>query len=479
MPPGAVGNFAASPPRTHAWRAADAGTPGTLFHHVAAVVSEAAVEAVEEEVEAVEGIPGCICSPQIHLYSKGRRLRAERGSCRAGGACPTRGVSNQGPGVSNQGRVQPGAWSNPGACPSRGRVSTSLPPQGLLELRGLLHDLPVANFNLLNYICQFLNEVQSYSCSNKMSCQNLATVFGPNILRAKAEDPHSIIGGAAVVQVLMLELIREHRSLFPREAGPCPARAPGKPQDPTLAAAARVPVSPCARQLSLPLIAERWGRPGSVSSLRDPREPPSPPPQSASKHWDQRVLGHRHTSSHPDSCLFPLPSTSYPLSPLHHHNHHHHQHQHHHHAARPGIPQPDPEPPRGAQDSIAAPATGLFPVHAPSSLLLQSCAADGPAVGALLPGRMEEEGACPWTAGAEDDVAVAEEEGAVPEEASGGSSEFQEEDSCLSVYDNMSRASLCQGMEAQSEAPHVHSHLTELRQQMTQQSAEYQATISR
>lgn len=27
-------------------------------------------------------------------------------------------------------------------------------PQGLEELRNLLHDLPVANFNLLNFICQ-------------------------------------------------------------------------------------------------------------------------------------------------------------------------------------------------------------------------------------------------------------------------------------------------------------------------------------
>lgn len=37
--------------------------------------------------------------------------------------------------------------------------------------------------------------MQSNSGSNKMSVQNLATVFGPNILRAKAEDPQSIVGG--------------------------------------------------------------------------------------------------------------------------------------------------------------------------------------------------------------------------------------------------------------------------------------------
>lgn len=89
--------------------------------------------------------------------------------------------------------------------------------QGLQELRSLLHELPVANFNLLKYICQFLNDVQSYSNINKMSIQNLATVFGPNILRPKAEDPESIIGGAAVVQHLMSELIREHTLLFSRE----------------------------------------------------------------------------------------------------------------------------------------------------------------------------------------------------------------------------------------------------------------------
>ncbi|KAJ8266000.1 hypothetical protein GJAV_G00124080 [Gymnothorax javanicus] len=89
--------------------------------------------------------------------------------------------------------------------------------QGLLELKRLLHDLPLANFNLLHYICRFLNEVQTFSSSNKMSTQNLATVFGPNILRPKAEDPESIIGGTAVVQQLMSELIRECSLLFVRE----------------------------------------------------------------------------------------------------------------------------------------------------------------------------------------------------------------------------------------------------------------------
>ncbi|XP_019903987.2 rho GTPase-activating protein 24 isoform X2 [Esox lucius] len=172
-----------------------------------------------------------------------------------------------------------------------GQKISSERKQGLLELHQLLHELPVANFNLLNYICQFLNEVQSYSNSNKMSTQNLATVFGPNILRPKAEDPESIIGGAAVVQQLMSELIREHRRLFSRETGeagdPCSSRPDSYPcqrwkGDPSKGAPAeqspqaeshdpglgvtderfcQPPLarhsSPCSRQLSLPLIAEK------------------------------------------------------------------------------------------------------------------------------------------------------------------------------------------------------------------------------
>lgn len=46
---------------------------------------------------------------------------------------------------------------------------------------------------------RFLDEVQSYSGINKMSVQNLATVFGPNILRPKVEDPLTIMEGELTV----------------------------------------------------------------------------------------------------------------------------------------------------------------------------------------------------------------------------------------------------------------------------------------
>uniref|UniRef100_A0A671QGM7 Rho GTPase-activating protein 22-like n=1 Tax=Sinocyclocheilus anshuiensis TaxID=1608454 RepID=A0A671QGM7_9TELE len=61
---------------------------------------------------------------------------------------------------------------------------------------------------------RFLDEVQSHSHENKMSVQNLATVFGPNILRPKVEDPVSMMEGTSQVQHLMTVLISEHERLY-------------------------------------------------------------------------------------------------------------------------------------------------------------------------------------------------------------------------------------------------------------------------
>ncbi|KAJ4926325.1 hypothetical protein JOQ06_008505 [Pogonophryne albipinna] len=88
---------------------------------------------------------------------------------------------------------------------------------GMKELRKLVEDLPRVNYNLLKYICRFLDEVQSYSGVNKMSVQNLATVFGPNILRPKVEDPVAIMEGTVLVQQLMAVLIGRQDVLFPLE----------------------------------------------------------------------------------------------------------------------------------------------------------------------------------------------------------------------------------------------------------------------
>nr|XP_683216.5 rho GTPase-activating protein 22-like [Danio rerio] len=86
--------------------------------------------------------------------------------------------------------------------------------EGIQELGKLVMTLPAANFNLLKYICKFLDEVQSHSHENKMGVQNLATVFGPNMLRPKMEDPVAIMEGTSLVQHLMTVLISEHDRLY-------------------------------------------------------------------------------------------------------------------------------------------------------------------------------------------------------------------------------------------------------------------------
>ncbi|NWV56744.1 RHG24 protein, partial [Daphoenositta chrysoptera] len=91
---------------------------------------------------------------------------------------------------------------------------------GLKELVKQVKSLPAVNYNLLKYICRFLDEVQSYSGVNKMSVQNLATVFGPNILRPKVEDPLTIMEGTVVVQQLMSVMISKHEELFPKDIDP-------------------------------------------------------------------------------------------------------------------------------------------------------------------------------------------------------------------------------------------------------------------
>ncbi|XP_040908393.1 rho GTPase-activating protein 22-like [Toxotes jaculatrix] len=294
--------------------------------------------------------------------------------------------------------------------------------QGLGELRNLLHELPVANFNLLNFICQFLNEVQSYSDNNKMSDQNLATVFGPNILRAKAEDPQSIMGGAALVHVLMLELIREHESLFAKVAPPISTRPPGGLHaSPSALRQPHLRPSPCLRQLSMPLIAERSREPGQATT--DPQSSSciySAAAKSDSSCGQKRLLGHRYTSSHPENCFYPLPSTSQPPQ---HHSDRHNIDYHQHHAGQ-GL--------SAANVQASTTSLQLQDISKPRLMIMGWAK--------VWPGPGEAE------AGFWSSAAAADREGAVPEAASGGSSEAQE-DSTPSAYDNLDRVSSRQRME--------------------------------
>ncbi|XP_068435823.1 rho GTPase-activating protein 24-like [Clinocottus analis] len=286
----------------------------------------------------------------------------------------------------------------------------------LAELRNLLHELPVANFNLLNFICQFLNEVQSYSGSNKMSGQNLATVFGPNILRAKAEDPQSVMRGAALVQVLMLELIREHGSLFAKIPATTSVRPPrGLHHSPSALRQPHLHPPPCLRQLSMPLIVERSGAPGQpAADEQNPSCAFSAAAKSDLSSSQKRFLGHRYTSSHPENCFYPLPSSTQPLQ---HHSDRHNIDYHQCHAGQ------------GPSSANVQASTNSLQDPAPDS----SKPRPTPASWAKAWPGPGEAGAGFWSSGA------TENDGAAPGAASGGSSEAQE-DSNLSLYDNLNRS---------------------------------------
>ncbi|XP_037637345.1 rho GTPase-activating protein 22 isoform X1 [Sebastes umbrosus] len=101
---------------------------------------------------------------------------------------------------------------------------------GITELSKQVKSLPQVNYNLLTYICKFLDEVQSHSNENKMSVQNLATVFGPNILRPRVEDPVTMMEGSSQVQLLMTVLISEHARLYQREEPETEVKTPQQHQ---------------------------------------------------------------------------------------------------------------------------------------------------------------------------------------------------------------------------------------------------------
>uniref|UniRef100_A0A671LUZ4 Rho GTPase-activating protein 22-like n=1 Tax=Sinocyclocheilus anshuiensis TaxID=1608454 RepID=A0A671LUZ4_9TELE len=58
---------------------------------------------------------------------------------------------------------------------------------------------------------RFLDEVQSHSNENKMGVQNLATVFGPNILRPKMEDPVAIMEETSQNQMEVKDQSQQHQ----------------------------------------------------------------------------------------------------------------------------------------------------------------------------------------------------------------------------------------------------------------------------
>ncbi|XP_054853927.1 rho GTPase-activating protein 25 [Eublepharis macularius] len=96
-----------------------------------------------------------------------------------------------------------------------GQLLSADETKGRQQLMKQLPLLPQDNYNLLSYICRFLYEIQQNASTNKMSVENLATVFGVNLIRPKMEDPATIMRGTHHIQKAMTVMISEHTTLFP------------------------------------------------------------------------------------------------------------------------------------------------------------------------------------------------------------------------------------------------------------------------
>ena len=69
--------------------------------------------------------------------------------------------------------------------------------------------LPELHYRTLKYLIEHLARIAEYEATNKMGPQNLAIVFGPNILRSKEENALTLLTDmnvqCAVVEALILQ----------------------------------------------------------------------------------------------------------------------------------------------------------------------------------------------------------------------------------------------------------------------------------
>jgi hypothetical protein len=77
------------------------------------------------------------------------------------------------------------------------------------KIKSILSMLPAANRALSLYIINFLGKVAEHEAENKMSVQNLATVFGPLLLRS--DEKIDLVSESSTVNNIV-EMLVSYRS---------------------------------------------------------------------------------------------------------------------------------------------------------------------------------------------------------------------------------------------------------------------------
>lgn len=88
--------------------------------------------------------------------------------------------------------------------------------KAIFDLRESLPDIPTDNFHILSFLCKFLALVSRNSEVNKMTVLNIATVFGPNIIRnvSEADSAELLMATADITQQLVFMMIEYEKEVF-------------------------------------------------------------------------------------------------------------------------------------------------------------------------------------------------------------------------------------------------------------------------
>jgi len=89
-------------------------------------------------------------------------------------------------------------------------------PEQIDTLTELVQQLPKDNFNVLHYLAEFQARVIAHSDVNLMTIENLAVVFGPNLLRTEntLQNSQRLVKDSPIVAKIMETIVLQRESIF-------------------------------------------------------------------------------------------------------------------------------------------------------------------------------------------------------------------------------------------------------------------------
>eukprot|EP01102_Stenamoeba_stenopodia_P009527 TRINITY_DN2818_c0_g1_i1.p1 TRINITY_DN2818_c0_g1~~TRINITY_DN2818_c0_g1_i1.p1 ORF type:complete len:423 (+),score=117.39 TRINITY_DN2818_c0_g1_i1:220-1488(+) len=82
-------------------------------------------------------------------------------------------------------------------------------------LQILLESLEKPHYNVVRFLCRFLRKVSEHKAHNKMTVENLAMVFAPNVIRPKNEVASTIQFDYKQARLTLEDIITNSRVIFP------------------------------------------------------------------------------------------------------------------------------------------------------------------------------------------------------------------------------------------------------------------------